>query len=173
MNGSGTFRFHRFKEEEKKTYRYTPDTKNFYNSNSFGNVQKFKTFQNIFPKNLTNNNLHTQSYQFTTKYSANIPRIPPNTFRNTPNYNTNKLLFSDINLVGIDSDTFKRIINSNFELILANGALTQIDKFLPVMLYNNLSFSNNNHLTLILKKFQINIKKNLMNIFLTQQYRIC
>ena len=157
MNGSGTFRFHRFSEEEKRPYRYATDNKNFYNSNNFRSFQKIKTFQNKFPTNYLNNNRNVQSFQFTTKHSANIPRLYPKTFRATNNNNKNninKLLYSDNNIVGLSDFPFKQIVNLNFESILSNGDLTQINKFLPQILYNNLSFSNNNHLSLVLQKFQ-------------------
>ena len=156
MNGSRTFRFHRFTEEEKKPYRYAATTtnNNFNNSNTYRNLQKIRTFQNKLPNIiLNNNNINTQSYQFTTKYSANIPKITK-TFQLTNNNYNNKLLYSDNNIVGLSNFPLKQLTNIDFESILYNGDLTQIDKFLPQMLYNNLSFSNNNHFTLVIKKFQ-------------------
>ena len=71
MIGSGTFRFHKFSEEEKKPYRYNTNT-NFYNSNTFNNFQKKRTFQSrlrnkdLYNNNINNinNNINLQSYQF-------------------------------------------------------------------------------------------------------------
>ena len=42
----------------------------------------------------------------------------------------------------------------DFENIIKNGELAKIDTLLPQMLFNNLSFTNNNHLQLLLQRYQ-------------------
>lgn len=147
MNGLGTFRFHKFSEEEKKTNRYTTNSNNYLYPKTLRNIQKPKTYQNRFPINGLNNNINYQSYQFKTKYSADIPNNYIKTFQID---NNNNLINTQNNL----DFPYKKIISTDFESIISHGDLNQIDKLLPQMLYNNLSFSNNNHLILVLKQFQ-------------------
>lgn len=160
MNASGTFRFHKFSEEEKKPNRYETNTNNFYNSNTSRTFQKSKNYHSKFPKTLNNNinNLSSQSYRFRTKYSAEIPNKYLKTFQITNNINNNNLLYSETR----EDFPYKKIINTDFEPIISHGDLTKINKLLPQMLYNDLSFSNNNHLHLVLTKFQ-NILRFLFN----------
>ena len=154
MIGSGTFRFHKFSEEEKKPYRYNTNT-NFYNSNTFDNFQKKRTFQSrlrnkdLYNNNINNinNNINLQSYQFQTNRSPILPKLPKIK-------ENNNLLYSDSNIAGLQKYPFKIIINMDFENIIKNGELAKIDTLLPQMLFNNLSFTNNNHLQLLLQKYQ-------------------
>ena len=149
MNGLGTFRFHKFSGEEKKTNRYATNNNNYLYPKTSRYYQKTKTYQNRFPINTLNNNINYQSYQFKTKYSADIPNNFLKTFQINNNQNNN-IINTQNNL----DFPFKKIISTDFESIISHGDLNQIDKLLPQMLYNNLSFSNNNHLILILKQFQ-------------------
>ena len=152
MNDLGTFRFHKFSEEEKKTYRHYTNNNYLYPKTS-RNFQKTKTYQNRFPMNTLNNNINYQSYQFKTKYSVDFPNNYIKTLEIKNNINNN-LINTQNNL----DFPYKKIINTDFESIISHGDLNQIDKLLPQMLYNNLSFSNNNHLILVLNQFQTILK---------------
>ena len=158
MNGSGTFRFHKFTEEEKRPYRYNTNT-NFFNSNNFNKSQKKRTFQSrlqnrdLYNNNINYNNIiNFQSYQFQTKKSPNIPLLTSKAFQ--INDNKNNLLNTEGNIAGLQKFPFKKIINIDFENTIKNGDLTQIDSLLPQMLFNNLSFSKNNNLISVLQKYQ-------------------
>lgn len=152
MNTSGTFRFHKFSEEEKRSNKYRTNNNNFYNSNTSRTFQKLKGYQNKFQNNLDNNinNISSQSYRIRTKYSAESPNRYLKTFQLTNNTFNNNLLNSETR----ENFPYGKIISTNFEPIISHGDLTQIEKLLPQMLYNDLSFSKNNQLHLVLQKFQ-------------------
>ena len=149
MNVSGTFRFHKFSEEEKRPYTYTTNSKDYYNLNTTRNYQKSKTYQNVFPTNLSNTNLNSQSYQITKKYADGMNNNYLKSLK-TNNNTIKNLLYLENN----KDYPFQKLINMEFEQIITHGDFTRIDKLLPQMLYNDLSFSNNNHLHLIINNFQ-------------------
>ena len=60
MNGLGTFRFHKFSGEEKKTNRYATNNNNYLYPKTSRYYQKTKTYQNRFPINTLNNNINYQ-----------------------------------------------------------------------------------------------------------------
>ena len=158
MSGPGTFRFHRFSEEEKKPYRYNTTSNKFFNSNSFTNPHKIRAYQNTSPNqgfyNNNINNLNYKSYQFQKKYPSNITNINLKSFQ-TNNTNEDNPIYSKNNIAGLNQFPLKALINSDFEIMLQNGDLTRINEILTQMVLNNISFTNNNHLQLVLNKFQI------------------
>ena len=149
MNVSGTFRFHKFSEEEKRPYTYTTNSKDYYNLNTTRNYQKSKTYQNVFQTNLSNTNLNSQSYQITKKYTDGMNNNYLKSLK-TNNNTIKNLLYSENN----KDYPFQKLINIEFDQIISHGDFTRIDNLLPQMLYNDLSFSNNNHLHLIINNFQ-------------------
>ena len=157
MNVSGTFRFHKFLEEEKRPYTYSTNSKDYYNLNTTRNYQKSKTYQNVFPINLSNTNVNSQSYQFTTKYTGEMNNNYLKSLK-TNNNTVENLLYSENN----KDYPFQRLINIEFDQIISHGDLSRIDNLLPQMLYNDLSFSNNNLFHLIINNFQ-NILRFLFN----------
>ena len=163
MNGSGTFRFHKFSEEENKSNANIINSKNYFNSKTTRNYQKIRTL-NGFQANILNTNKNFQSYQFKTKYSALISNNYLKSLNNNNNI-TNNLLYSENNKVF----PYKKLINIEFDSIIYHGDLARIDKLLPQMIYLDLdsSFSNNNHLQIILKNFQM-----LLRLLFNEQEQI-
>ena len=149
MNSLSNFQFHKFNI-------YTQ--RNFFNSYDFNNRQKSKTNPNGF----FNNNIIEKNTLNNTRYNNMIPtflsqQIPPKN-------NMNKL-----HKLSQDKFPNKEIITSDFESILKFGDSNKIDQLLPHMIYNDLSFAKNNHLKLVLGKFQHLLKylfsqqQNLLN----------
>ena len=162
MIGQNTFRFHKFTEEEKKPDRYgNTYSKGFFSSNLLSTRQKSRTFQNrqSSSQDYTSKNFNSKSYQF--KNSNNIFSLTSRKF------NRNNFMYSDNNTSLSSNFPLDKIINTDFDFILKKGDTTTIDKFLPQMIYNDLSFSNNNHLQLILKKFQ-----NVLEFLFTEQNKL-
>ena len=162
MLDQNTFRFHKFTEEEKKPDRYgNTYSKGFFSSNLLSTRQKSRPFQNrqSSSQDYTSKNFNSKSYQF--KNSNNIPSLT------SRNFNKNNFFYSDNNLSSSSNFPLGKIINTDFGLILKKGDTTIIDKFLPQMIYNDLSFSNNNHLQLILKKFQ-----DVLEFLFTEQNKL-
>ena len=162
MIGQNTFRFHKFTEEEKKPDRYgNTYSKGFFSSNLLSTRQKSRAFQNRQSSSLdyASKNFNSKSYQF--KNSKNIPSLT------SRNFNKNYFIYSDNNASLSSNFPLDKIINTDFNFIFKKGDTTIIDKFLPPMIYNDLSFSNNNHLQLILKKFQ-----NVLEFLFTEQNKL-
>ena len=143
------FQFHKFNINTQR---------NFFNSYDFNNRQKSKTNPNGF----FNNNIIEKNTLNNTRYNNMIPtflsqQIPPKN-------NMNKL-----HKLSQDKFPNKEIITSDFESILKFGDSNKIDQLLPHMIYNDLSFAKNNHLKLVLGKFQHLLKylfsqqQNLLN----------
>ena len=163
MNCSGTFRFHRFSEEKSRPYRYPYTTRSFYNGNTTKTL-KTKTFQNQFPMNYANN-INIQSYQFGSKLSSNFKNTPLNSFQ-SGNKLINNFLNEKIDLEGTEFPS-KKLTDLKFEKIISKGELSKIDKLLPQMVYNDLSYIENSHLKLVLKKFQ-----NILKILFGEQQKL-
>ena len=149
MNSLSNFQFHKFNINTQR---------NFFNSYDFNNRQKSKTNPNGF----FNNNIIEKNTLNNTRYNNMIPtflsqQIPPKN-------NMNKL-----HKLSQDKFPNKEIITSDFESILKFGDSNKIDQLLPHMIYNDLSFAKNNHLKLVLGKFQHLLKylfsqqQNLLN----------
>ncbi len=149
MNSLSNFQFHKFNINTQR---------NFFNSYDFNNRQKSKTNPNGF----FNNNIIEKNTLNNTRYNNIIPtflsqQIPPKN-------NMNKL-----HKLSQDKFPNKEIITSDFESILKFGDSNKIDQLLPHMIYNDLSFAKNNHLKLVLGKFQHLLKylfsqqQNLLN----------
>ena len=149
MNSLSNFQFHKFNINTQR---------NFFNSYDFNNRQKSKTNPNGF----FNNNIIEKNTLNNTRYNNMIPtflsqQIPPKN-------NMNKL-----HKLSQDKFPNKEIITSDFESILKFGDINKIDQLLPHMIYNDLSFAKNNHLKLVLGKFQHLLKylfsqqQNLLN----------
>ena len=149
MNSLLNFQFHKFNINTQR---------NFFNSYDFNNRQKSKTNPNGF----FNNNIIEKNTLNNTRYNNMIPtflsqQIPPKN-------NMNKL-----HKLSQDKFPNKEIITSDFESILKFGDSNKIDQLLPHMIYNDLSFAKNNHLKLVLGKFQHLLKylfsqqQNLLN----------
>ena len=149
MNSLSNFQFHKFNINTQR---------NFFNSYDFNNRQKSKTNPNVF----FNNNSIEKNTLNNTRYNNMIPtflsqQIPPKN-------NMNKL-----HKLSQDKFPNKEIITSDFESILKFGDSNKIDQLLPHMIYNDLSFAKNNHLKLVLGKFQHLLKylfsqqQNLLN----------
>ena len=149
MNSLSNFQFHKFNINTQR---------NFFNSYDFNNRQKSKTNPNGF----FNNNIIEKNTLNNTRYNDMIPtflsqQIPPKN-------NMNKL-----HKLSQDKFPNKEIITSDFESILKFGDSNKIDQLLPHMIYNDLSFAKNNHLKLVLGKFQHLLKylfsqqQNLLN----------
>lgn len=149
MNSLSNFQFHKFNINTQR---------NFFNSYDFNNRQKSKTNPNGF----FNNNIIKKNTLNNTRYNNMIPtflsqQIPPKN-------NMNKL-----HKLSQDKFPNKEIITSDFESILKFGDSNKIDQLLPHMIYNDLSFAKNNHLKLVLGKFQHLLKylfsqqQNLLN----------
>ena len=146
MNTLSNYQFHKF---NIKTDR------NFYKSYEFKNQKKSDTSPNGFyktNKNLFNNNRY-RNY-IPTNFSQEIP---------------SKDKMNKLHKLSHDKYPTKNIINTDFESILKYGDSNKIDELLPHMIYNDLSFTKNNHLRLALSKFQILLKylfsqqQNLLN----------
>ena len=149
MNSLSNFQFHKFNINTQR---------NFFNSYDFNNRQKSKTNPNGF----FNNNIIEKNTLNNTRYNNMIPtflsqQIPPKN-------NMNKL-----HKLSQDKFPNKEIITSDFESILKFGDSNKIDQLLPHIIYNDLSFAKNNHLKLVLGKFQHLLKylfsqqQNLLN----------
>ena len=149
MNSLSNFQFHKFNINTQR---------NFFNSYDFNNRQKSKTNPNGF----FNNNIIEKNTLNNTRYNNMIPtflsqQIPPKN-------NMNKL-----HKLSQDKFPNKEIITSDFESILKFGDSNKIDQLLPHMIYNDLTFAKNNHLKLVLGKFQHLLKylfsqqQNLLN----------
>ena len=162
MIGQNTFRFHKFTEEEKKPDRYGNSySKDFFSSNLLSTRQKSRPFQNrqSSSQDYISKNFNSKSYQF--KNSNNIPSLT------SRNFNKNNLIYSDNNISVSSNFPLGKILNTDFDFILKKGDTTIIDQFLPQMIYNDLSFSDNNHLQLILRKFQ-----NVLEFLFTEQNKL-
>lgn len=162
MISQNTFRFHKFKEEEKKPDRYGNSySKDFFNSNLLSTRQKSRIFPNrqSSSQDFASKNFNSKSYQF--KNFNNIPSLTSRSFKK------NNFFYSDDNINVSSNFPLGEIINTDFGFILKKGNTTIIDKFLPQMIYNDLSFSKNNHLQLILKKFQ-----NVLEFLFTEQKKL-
>ena len=145
MNTIDNFQFHKFNINSQR---------NFYNSNDFSNRLKSRTFSNGFYNNNSNKN--------TFRYPNNIPT----------NFSQQINRKNNLNLLHkLSQDKFpkKKVLNSDFESLLKYGDSNKVDELLPSMIYNDLSFAKNNHLRLVLSKFQILLKflfsqqQNLVN----------
>ena len=149
MNTLSNFQFHKFNINSPK---------NFFNSYEFTKRQKSKTN----PKGFFNNNSIDINNLNDNRYN-NIIATP--TFLSQqipPKNNMNKL-----HKLSQDKFPSKKITNSDFESILKFGDSNKIDELLPHMIYNDLSFAKNNHLRLVLNKFQ-----NLLKYLFSQQQNL-
>ena len=145
MNTLSNFQFHKFN---------ITSPRNFYNSYEFTNKQKSRTNPNGFFNNnntFNNNTLNNNRYNNITStfFSQQIPSKT----------NMNKL-----NKLSQDKFPTKKITNTDFESALKFGDSNKIDELLPHMVYNDLSFAKNNHLRLVLSKYQ-----NLLKYLFSQQ----
>ena len=147
MNTLSNFQFHKFNINSPR---------NFYNSYEFTNRQKSRTnpkgfYNNINNNTLNNNTLNNNRYNNITPtfFSQQIPS----------KNNMNKL-----NKLSQDIFPTKKITNTDFESVLKFGDSNKIDELLPHMIYNDLSFAKNNHLRLVLSKYQ-----NLLKYLFSQQ----
>ena len=144
MESLGNFQFHKFNLNSQR---------NFYNSNVLTNPIKSRTFSNGFYNNY-NKKIRGYSNYIPTNFSQENP------------YKTNMDL---LNKISQDKYPKKKILTSDFESILKYGDISKIDELLPHMIYNDLSFTKNNHLRLVIEKFQNILKflfsqqKNIMN----------
>ena len=149
MNSLSNFQFHKFNINTQR---------NFFNSYDFNNRQKSKTNPNGF----FNNNIIKKNTLNNTRYNNMIPTFSSQQI--PPKNNMNKL-----HKLSQDKFPNKEIITSDFESILKFGDSNKIDQLLPHMIYNDLSFAKNNHLKLVLGKFQHLLKylfsqqQNLLN----------
>ena len=149
MNTLSNFQFHKFNINSPK---------NFFNSYEFSKNQKSKTNpkgffnNNIIDINNLNDNRYNNIIATPTFLSQQIP----------PKNNMNRL-----HKLSQDKFPSKKITNSDFESILKFGDSNKIDELLPHMIYNDLSFAKNNHLRLVLNKFQ-----NLLKYLFSQQQNL-
>ena len=141
------FQFHKFPQTSKS---------NFFSSNQFSNRQKSRTFSNGFYKNKQIN-----SNEFSNAFSR---QIPTNFSQQIPSKKNN---YNIINKIAQDKFPRKKIISTDFETILNYGDSTKIDELLPIMIYSDLSFTHNNHVRLVLSKFQ-----NLLRFLFSQQQNL-
>ena len=142
------FQFHKFNINTQR---------NFFHSNDYNNRIKSRTHSKRFFNN--NNNYINQNNN---RYLNNIPT----------NFSQQIYRKNNINILNkLSEDKFpkKKLLNSDFESLLKYGESNKIDELLPSLIYNDLSFSKNNHLRLVLSKFQILLKflfsqqQNLLN----------
>ena len=142
------FQFHKFNINTQR---------NFFHSNDYNNRIKSRTHSKRFFNN--NNNYINQNNN---RYLNNIPT----------NFSQQIYRKNNINILNkLSEDKFpkKKLLNTDFESLLKNGESNKIDELLPSLIYNDLSFSKNNHLRLVLSKFQILLKflfsqqQNLLN----------
>ena len=143
MNTLSNFQFHKFN---------ITSPRNFYNSYEFTNRQKSRTNPNGFLN--SNNTLNNNRYNNITPtfFSQQIP---------------SKTNMNRLNKLSQDKFPTKKIINTDFESILKFGDSNKIDELLPHMIYNDLSFAKNNHLKLVLSKYQ-----NLLKYLFSQQQNL-
>ena len=133
MNSLSNFQFHKFNINSQR---------NFYKSNDFNNRLKSRTNPDGFYNDYEENNRYTNY-------------IPPNFSQENPHKINNKNLLQKISQ---DKFPSKKILHSDFESLLKYGDSNKIDELLPHMIYNDLSFAKNNHLRLVLSKFQTLLK---------------
>ena len=144
MNTLSNFQFHKFNISSPR---------NFYNSYEFTNRKKSRTnsngfyYNNTVDKKTLNNNRYNNIIP--TFFSQQIPS----------KNNMNKL-----HKLSQDKFPSKKITNTDFETVLKFGDSNKIDELLPHMIYNDLSFAKNNHLRLVLSKYQ-----NLLKYLFSQQ----
>ena len=146
MNTLSNFQFHKFNINTERNFYKSYEFKNQKNSNTSPNGF-YKTNKNAFNNNRYRNYIPTY-------FSQEIP---------------SKDKMNKLHKLSHDKYPTKNIINTDFESILKYGDSNKIDELLPHMIYNNLSFTKNNHLRLGLSKFQILLKylfsqqQNLLN----------
>ena len=133
MNSLSNFQFRKFNINSQR---------NFYKSNDFNNRLKSRTNPDGFYNDYEENNRYTNY-------------IPPNFSQENPHKINNKNLLQKISQ---DKFPSKKILHSDFESLLKYGDSNKIDELLPHMVYNDLSFAKNNHLRLVLSKFQALLK---------------
>jgi len=147
MFGPKNFQFHKFNINSQR---------NFYRSNEFNSNQKSgaRTYSNGF--NINNIQINNNRYK-------NV--MPTNFSQEIPSKNNMNILSK----LSQDKYPSQKVINMDFESILKYGESSKIDELLPHMIYNDLSFAKNNHLKLVLSKFQTLLKfifsqqQNLLN----------
>ena len=143
MLGSGTFKFFPLKEENN--VRYSTVQKSFQ---SYPTNQSSQYYYNSNARFLKPTTISSTNFRKNINYSMNFNNIQKNSdYYSTKNQSNFPL---------------SEITNTDFESILTYGDLTKIDKLLPQMIYNDLSFSKNPHLILVLQNYQ-NILKFLFN----------
>ena len=133
MNSIGNFQFHKFNLNSQR---------NFYNSNEFTEPIRSRTYSNGF---------YNIFYEKSKGYQNYIPT-------NFSQENLSKTNMNLLNKLSQDKYPKKKILNYDFESMLKYGDFNKIDELLPHMIYNDLSFSKNNHLRLVLGKFQTLLK---------------
>ena len=134
MNSLSNFQFHKFNINSQR---------NFYKSNDFNNRLKSRTNPDGFYNNYHENN------------NRYINDIPTNFSQENPHKKNNMNVLQKISQ---DKFPSKKILNSDFESLLKYGDSNKIDELLPHMIYNDLSFAKNNHLRLVLSRFQTLLK---------------
>ena len=135
MLGSGTFKFFPLKEENN--VRYSTVQKSFQ---SYPTNQSSQYYYNSNARFLKPTTISSTNFRKNINYSMNFNNIQKNSdYYSTKNQSNFPL---------------SEISNTDFESILTYGDLTKIDKLLPQMIYNDLSFSKNPHLILVLQNYQ-------------------